>query len=75
MSTIEGGMVSTNDEEAYENLRMLRSHGMVREMSNQSFKQKYIDQNINQLNENSYFHIQHIILEILKSELLWVYLN
>ena len=31
MSTIEGGMVCTNDPELYEWLRMLRSHGMVRE--------------------------------------------
>ena len=30
MTTIEGGMVCTNDEVMYENLRMLRSHGMVR---------------------------------------------
>ena len=34
MSTIEGGMVCTNDEEVYETLRMLRSHGMVRESTN-----------------------------------------
>jgi len=31
MSTIEGGMISTNDEEVYQQVRMLRSHGMVRE--------------------------------------------
>ncbi len=31
MSTIEGGMISTNDRELYETLRMFRSHGMVRE--------------------------------------------
>ena len=31
MSTIEGGMICTNDEKAYQDLRMLRSHGMVRE--------------------------------------------
>lgn len=31
MSTIEGGMICTNDEESYRTLRMLRSHGMVRE--------------------------------------------
>lgn len=35
MSTIEGGMVCTNDEEIYDTLRMLRSHGMVRESSNE----------------------------------------
>lgn len=33
LSTIEGGMVCTNDEMLYERLRILRSHGMVREMS------------------------------------------
>jgi CDP-6-deoxy-D-xylo-4-hexulose-3-dehydrase len=32
MSTIEGGMVCTNDEELYETVRMFRAHGMVREM-------------------------------------------
>ena len=33
MTTIEGGMVSTADPELYSVLRMLRSHGMVRESS------------------------------------------
>ena len=33
MSTIEGGMVCTNDDTVYQQLRMLRSHGMVRENS------------------------------------------
>ena len=31
MSTIEGGMICTNDDEVYQQVRMLRSHGMVRE--------------------------------------------
>jgi len=31
MSTIEGGMICTDDEDTYRNLRMLRSHGMIRE--------------------------------------------
>lgn len=44
MSTIEGGMVCTNDENIYEMLRMLRSHGMVREASNQTVRQEYINQ-------------------------------
>lgn len=30
MSTIEGGMVSTNDEELYEIMKMKRSHGLAR---------------------------------------------
>ncbi len=54
MSTIEGGMISTNNEETYENLRMLRSHGMVREMTNEKYKIKYLKNN-NQLNEKFIF--------------------
>lgn len=41
MSTIEGGMVCTNDPEIYQQLRMLRSHGMVREASDQELKARY----------------------------------
>jgi CDP-6-deoxy-D-xylo-4-hexulose-3-dehydrase len=41
MSTIEGGMVCTNDETIYETIRMLRSHGMVREASNGQIKEKF----------------------------------
>lgn len=41
MSTIEGGMVSTNDQDLYERLRMMRSHGMVRESTSASLKQAY----------------------------------
>jgi CDP-6-deoxy-D-xylo-4-hexulose-3-dehydrase len=33
MSTIEGGMVCTDDPMVYQQVRMLRSHGMVREAS------------------------------------------
>ncbi len=43
MTTIEGGMVCTNDKNLYETLRMLRSHGMVREASNQTVRQGYIN--------------------------------
>ena len=31
VSTIEGGMICTNDKKAYYDLLMLRSHGMIRE--------------------------------------------
>lgn len=44
MSTVEGGMVCTNNEPIYETIRMLRSHGMVRESTNDKFKQKYINE-------------------------------
>jgi CDP-6-deoxy-D-xylo-4-hexulose-3-dehydrase len=42
MSTIEGGMVCTSNETIYETIRMLRSHGMVREAFGDEIKQKYI---------------------------------
>ena len=45
MSTIEGGMVCTNDETVYQPARMLRSHGMVRESNDDQLKATYRDQN------------------------------
>jgi CDP-6-deoxy-D-xylo-4-hexulose-3-dehydrase len=44
MSTIEGGMICTNDIKIYEALRMLRSHGMVREALNESTINRYISE-------------------------------
>lgn len=41
MSTIEGGMICTNDAEVYQKLRMLRSHGMVREANDPAIHQTY----------------------------------
>ena len=38
MSTIEGGMICTNDKKIYELLKILRSHGMVRESGNHKFE-------------------------------------
>lgn len=43
MSTIEGGMVCTNDPDLYQTVRMLRGHGLVREMDDAARKQEYID--------------------------------
>ena len=45
MSTIEGGMICTNDELVYQQVRMLRSHGMVRELNDQTLREKYINEN------------------------------
>jgi len=45
MSTIEGGMICTNDEHFYQVCRALRSHGMMREMTDNNFKQQIIDEN------------------------------
>lgn len=41
MSTIEGGMICTNDSEVYQQVRMLRSHGMVREASDPVVRATY----------------------------------
>ncbi len=43
MSTIEGGMVCTNDENIYEYMRMARAHGMLRESKSVSFKSNYVN--------------------------------
>ena len=40
MSTIEGGMVCTSCNETYQNLLMLRSHGMLRETNDEQYKFK-----------------------------------
>jgi len=44
LSTIEGGMVCTNNADLYETVRMLRSHGMVRELDSVSRKREYADE-------------------------------
>jgi len=43
MSTIEGGMICTNEPRLYETLRMLRSHGMVRESKSPDLRQSYFE--------------------------------
>ncbi len=42
MSTIEGGMVCTNNKKVYEIARLLRSHGMARELNNKKEENKII---------------------------------
>jgi CDP-6-deoxy-D-xylo-4-hexulose-3-dehydrase len=41
MSSIEGGMICTGDDEFYQTARMLRSHGMVRESTDETVKARY----------------------------------
>ena len=41
MSTIEGGMICTDDPEVYQQLRILRSHGMVREANDSAVQKTY----------------------------------
>jgi CDP-6-deoxy-D-xylo-4-hexulose-3-dehydrase len=45
MSTIEGGMISTNSKKISEILRSLRSHGMARELGNKILEKKIINKN------------------------------
>lgn len=45
MSTIEGGMICTNDEELYQQARMFRSHGMVREASDPAVRSRWQQEN------------------------------
>ena len=40
MSTIEGGMVCTNDKKIYELVKMLRGHGLLRESGNFKMEEK-----------------------------------
>jgi CDP-6-deoxy-D-xylo-4-hexulose-3-dehydrase len=44
LSTVEGGMVCTNDADFYETIRMLRSHGMIRELESESRRRDYADE-------------------------------
>ena len=50
MSTIEGGMISTDDDYFYQLCRSLRSHGMVREFTDDNLKKQYAEKydNLNQ---------------------------
>ena len=42
MTTIEGGMISTNDKKIYELSKIFRSHGMARESKNKTFEKNMI---------------------------------
>ena len=42
MSTIEGGMICTNEKKIYQMARILRSHGMARESGDHNFEKKMI---------------------------------
>ena len=55
MSTIEGGMICTNDKKAYYNLLMLRSHGMIREVKDNNF-QNYMKNKFKDLNSKFIFY-------------------
>lgn len=44
MSTIEGGMICTNDQRFYQQCRLYRSHGMVRELTDEELKKSYSEE-------------------------------
>ena len=56
MSTIEGGMICTNDKRFYEYARMFRSHGMVRESTDNELK-RYFYEKYNDLNPEFIFSV------------------
>ena len=43
MTTIEGGMICTNNKEIYETSKILRSHGMARESKNKIFERRMMN--------------------------------
>ncbi len=43
MSTIEGGVICTNNDRVYQMCRMFRSHGMVRELTDEDMKREYAE--------------------------------
>ena len=54
LSTIEGGMVCTNDKKIYETLRVLRGHGLLRESGNKKFENR-IKKKFSKLSPNFIF--------------------
>ena len=49
LSTIEGGMVCTNSRKIYELVKILRSHGMVRESGNKKYEKNIINSDLDSL--------------------------
>ena len=54
LSTIEGGMICTNDKKIYETIRILRGHGLLRESGNKKFENK-VKKKYNKLSPNFIF--------------------
>lgn len=55
LSTIEGGMICTNNEHFYELARMTRSHGLVREVSNPRTREQFYEED-SLVNRDFFFH-------------------
>ena len=54
MSTIEGGMVCTDDKKIYDRIKVMRSHGLIRESIIPSERKKYLKK-YNNLNKDFVF--------------------
>lgn len=59
LSTIEGGMICTNNDRFYQICRALRSHGMIREMTDESLKEAIIEQNPDLNKDFIFLHPSH----------------
>jgi len=57
LSTIEGGMVNTDDKELYDTLLMLRSHGWAKDLDEQAYKQKVEEYGIDDFHKPFAFFI------------------
>ena len=57
LSTIEGGMVNTDDQELYEALLMLRSHGWAKDLSEESYQRLVDDAGIDDFHKPFTFFV------------------
>ena len=64
LSTIEGGMICTNNKKIYQLIKMLRSHGMAREAGDKKFEKK-MQKNTVTFHQSLFFYIQLLICEIM----------
>ena len=66
MSTIEGGMVCTNNLEIYDKIKVMRSHGMIRESVIPQKKQKYISKfkNLSKNNKKRKENLKYFLKKI-----------
>ena len=57
LSTIEGGMVNTDDKELYEMLLMLRSHGWAKDLSAESYQKMVTDHEVDDFHKPFTFFV------------------
>jgi len=57
LSTIEGGMVNTDDKELYDMLMMLRSHGWGKDLDGETYKSKMTEHNVDNFHKPFTFFV------------------